>query len=290
MNRSQNIKMLTDLGYPKAIAEKLSANIPIDAPATPEEEIESALESCVSHQIELFTNSDEYKATLKGINDAKLAEISKKYEKKIVALAQLSTEEIKDKKTDEIIELAWNKAAKMGDKTTEEVQAELIKKDAELKRLQDEEIPRIKSEVETQIMKFKSESALLKSLSGIKLRKGIAQDDALEMIKIKANKAGYKVTVSDKGELIYTTQEGGKIMTEDKKGFLDAATINSKFLEGFIEKSNADDNDGDKKKTIIVPDNDKKDKSGKQGLVVNAGLSKAEEHARRLREEAGQTD
>lgn len=290
MTRAQNIKMLTDLGYPKAIAEKMSANIPVDAPATPDEEIETALEACVSHQRELYTNSDEYKTTLKGINDAKLAEISKKYEKKIVALAQLSAEEIKDKKTDEILELAWSKAAKMGDKTTEQVQAELIKKDAELKRLLEEEIPRIKSEVDTQILNFKSETALMKSLSGIKIRKGFNQEDVLEMLKIKANKAGYKVTVSDKGELIYTTKEGGKIMTDDKKGFLDAATINSKFLEGFIEKSNADDDNDKNKKTIITPDPDKKDKGGKQGQVVNAGLSKAEEHARRLREEAGQTD
>ena len=287
MNRAQNVKMLTDLGYPKAMAEKMSANIPVDAPATPDEDIESALDACVNHQRELYTNSDDYKTTLKGINDAKLAEISKKYEKKIVALAQLSVDEIKDKKTDEILELAWSKAAKMGDKTTAEVQAELIKKDAELKRLLEEEIPKIKSEVETQISNFKSESALMKSLSGIKLRKGIAQDDALDMLKIKANKSGYKVTVTDKGELTYTTLEGGKIMTEDKKGFLDAATINSKFLEGFIEKSNADDDDAGKKKTIITVDPDKKDKAGRQGQVVNAGLSKAEEHARRLREEAG---
>ena len=90
-----------------------------------------------------------------------------------------------------------------------------------------EEIPKIKAEVETQISNFKSESALMKSLSGIKLRKGIAQDDALEMIKIKANKAGYKVTLNDKNELVYTNADGSKIVTEDKKGFLGVKEINT---------------------------------------------------------------
>lgn len=285
MTRAQNVKMLTDLGYPKAIAEKMSANIPTDAPETPEDEITTAVEAVVSHQRELYTNSDDYKTTLKGINDAKLAEVSKKFEKKIISLAQLTSDEVKDKKADEILELAWSKAAKMGDKTTEQVQAELIKKDAELKRLQEEEIPRIKSEVETQILNFKSEAALMKSLSGVKIRKGFNQEDVLDMLKIKANKAGYKVTVSEKGELIYTTQEGGKIMTEDKKGFLDAATINSKFLEGFIEKSNADDVDAGKgKTTVVVPEGEKKER--KQGESVNAASSKAEAHAKRLAEEA----
>lgn len=285
MTRAQNVKMLTDLGYPKAIAEKMSANIPTDAHETPEDEITTAVEAVVSHQRELYTNSDDYKTTLKGINDAKLAEVSKKFEKKIISLAQLTSDEVKDKKADEILELAWSKAAKMGDKTTEQVQAELIKKDAELKRLQEEEIPRIKSEVETQILNFKSEAALMKSLSGVKIRKGFNQEDVLDMLKIKANKAGYKVTVSEKGELIYTTQEGGKIMTEDKKGFLDAATINSKFLEGFIEKSNADDVDAGKgKTTVVVPEGEKKER--KQGESVNAASSKAEAHAKRLAEEA----
>ncbi len=285
MTRAQNVKMLTDLGYPKAIAEKMSANIPTDAPETPEDEITTAVESVISHQRELYTNSDDYKTTLKGINDAKLAEVSKKFEKKIITLAQLTADEIVGKKADEILELAWSKAAKMGDKTTEQVQAELIKKDAELKRLQDEEIPRIKSEVETQILNFKSEAALMKSLSGVKIRKGFNQEDVLDMLKIKANKAGYKVTVSEKGELIYTTQEGGKIMTDDKKGFLDAATINSKFLEGFIEKSNADDVDSGKgKTTVVIPDGEKKER--KQGESVNAASSKAEAHAQKLAQEA----
>jgi len=284
MTRAQNVKMLTDLGYPKAIAEKMSANIPTDATETPEDEITTAVEAVISHQRELYTNSDDYKTTLKGINDAKLGEVSKKFEKKIIALAQLTSDEVVGKKADEILELAWAKAAKMGDKTTEQVQAELIKKDAELKRLQEEEIPRIKSEVETQILNFKSESALMKSLSGIKLRKGIAQDDALEMIKIKANKAGYKATISDKGELSYTTTDGGRIMTEDKKGFLDTTSIHNSFLEGFIEKSNADVDEPEKKKVIISTgkEGDKK----QQGRVINSNMTKAEEHAAKLRAEA----
>lgn len=284
MTRAQNVKMLTDLGYPKAIAEKMSANIPTDAPETPEDEITTAVEAVVSHQRELYTNSDDYKATLKGINDAKLAEVSKKFEKKIISLAQLTIDEVKDKKADEILELAWSKAAKMGDKTTEQVQAELIKKDAELKRLQEEEIPRIKADVELQINSFKSESALMKSLGGLKLRKGIAQDDALEMIKIKANKAGYKASLSEKGELIYTNADGSKIMTEDKKGFLDTNSIVGRFLEGFVEKSNADEPEPGKKTTVIVPDGEKKER--KQGESVNAASSKAEAHAQKLAQEA----
>lgn len=284
MTRAQNVKMLTDLGFPKAIAEKMSANIPTDAPETPQDEITTNLEAVISHQRELYTNSDEYKTTLKGINDAKLAEVSKKFEKKVIALAQLTAEEVKDKKADEILDLAWSKAAKMGDKTAEEIQKELIKKDAELKRLTEEEIPAIKSTVEKEIFNYKSEAALMKTLSGLKIRKGFATDDALELIKIKASKAGYKASLNDKGELVYTNADGSKIVTEDKKGFLDTNSIVNGFLEGLIEKSNADEPDPTKKTTLIIPDGDKKER--KQGESVNAASTKADAHAKRLAEEA----
>jgi hypothetical protein len=284
MTRAQNVKMLTELGFPKAIAEKMSANIPTDAPETPEDEITTNVEAVISHQRELYTNSDDYKTTLKGINDAKLAEVSKKFEKKIIALAQLTADEVKDKKADEILELAWSKAAKMGDKTAEEIQKELIKKDEQLKDLLENEIPKIKADVQLQINSFKSESALMKSLGGLKLRKGIAQDDALEMIKIKANKMGYKASLNEKGELVYTNADGSKIMTEDKKGFLDTNSIVGRFLEGFVEKSNADEPEPGKKTTVIVPEGTKKEKN--QGEAVNAASTKAEMHAQKLAQEA----
>lgn len=288
MTKSQTITFLTDLGIDKATATKMASAIPDTATETPNDEIESALQSAVEHQKSLFTNSDDYKTTLKSVKDRAIAEAHTKAEKKIAQIAGLSSDDIKDKKFDEIADMAWKKAAKMGDATTEQVQAELVKKDDELKKLQ-EQIPLIRAEVDSKITEFKTESLLMKQISGLKLRKGLSTDDMIILAKTKANNLGYKMTISDKGDIEFTNSDGSKIMTADKKQFIGATDLLSNMLEGMIEKSNADDvDDPNKKRTIVIDDKDKDKTTNVGGTALNAAVEKAKENARILKEKASQ--
>jgi len=280
MTKSQSIKFLTDLGISKKVAESLTANIPSDAAETPADDIESAIASVSAHQVELYNSSDEFKNAVKNIKDKALAEVHAKAEKKIAQIAGLTAEDVKDKKFEDIAELAFAKASKGSTKDIEQVQAELIKKDLELKRLVEVEIPNIKVEMAT-------ESALLKQISSAKLRKGVAAEDMLILVKSKAAKSGYKIGVDGNGELTITTKEGEKILTEDKKNFLTSKDVLNSYLDAMIEKSNADDTD-DKKVIVIDKKTDDKKVVDAGGSVVNSNLARAQAHAKALAEAKGQ--
>ena len=271
MTKSQTIKFLTDLGISKKVAESLTANIPSDAAETPADDIESAIASVSAHQVELYNSSDEFKNAAKNIKDKALAEVHAKVEKKIAQIAGLTADDVKDKKFEDIAELAFAKASKGSTKDIEQVQAELIKKDLELKRLVEVEIPNIKVEMAT-------ESALLKQISSAKLRKGVSAEDMLILVKSKATKSGYKIGVDGNGDLTITTKEGEKILTEDKKNFLTSKDVLDNYLDAMIEKSNADDTEG---KKIVIIDNKTTDKK-----EINAGGAQA--HAKSLADVKGQ--
>ena len=251
-----------------------------DAAETPADDIESAIASVSAHQVELYNSSDEFKNAVKNIKDKALAEVHAKAEKKIAQIAGLTADDVKDKKFEDIAELAFAKASKGSTKDIEQVQAELIKKDLELKRLVEVEIPNIKVEMAT-------ESALLKQISSAKLRKGVSAEDMLILVKSKATKSGYKIGVDGNGELTITTKEGEKILTEDKKNFLTSKDVLNSYLDAMIEKSNADDTD-DKK--VVVIDNKTVDKKQVEagGTVVNANLVRAQAHAKSLADAKGQ--
>ena len=283
MTKAQNIKFLMDLGIPKATAEKMTAGIPDTATETPQAEIDEAFQTITTHQTELFTNGEDYKKAIKDAGDKKLGEAMTKAEKKIISISGLKADEIVGKKYDEIVELAWKKVSTSGDKGTAEVQAELIKVSEELKKVREEEIPAIKSQVEAEKLSFKTEAALTKLVGTLKLRAGVDMDDALILIRQKAEKAGYKVTVDDKMNVTFTDAEGGKIMTEDKKAFRSNSDILGALLGGQIEKSKADDKD-EKQHIIKTDDKDDKQKTGQQGLTTNHNLEKARKHAEKLAE------
>lgn len=283
MTKAQNIKLLIGLGFPKELAEKMSAQIPDTATATDETELEEGLTSCIGHQRELYTSSDEYKTALKKIKDGALAEIHSKAEKKIIAIAQLSADEVKDKKYDEIVELAFKKASASGNKSLEEVQAELRKVSDKVKEYEETTIPSIKAEVEQEKVNFKTEASLMKKIGSLKLREGMSVEDIVELTKLKANKAGYKVSFDEKGEMVFTAADGGKIMTADKKGFLSTDEVLNTFLEGMIEKSNADKKD--KTPVVVNAGKDKDKPEVNQGVTVSAATAKAQAHAKALLED-----
>lgn len=283
MTKAQNIKMLTGLGFPLDIATKMSADIPDAATATDEAEIESAMTACVTKQTELFTAGAVYKDAIKAATDKKIAEINSKFVKRIGELAALTPEDIKDKKTDEILDIAWQKAAKMGNKSIEEVQAELKKKDDELRNVREVEIPALEGRIEKERFEIRSDNGLMKKIGGLKLRDGIPAEDLVVLTKIKAAKEGYLIDFDDKGEILFTDKDKNKLKTKDQKDFMKTEDILTAFLDGHIKKSNApdddDDDDQNKKRHIIKPDDNKDDHRGE---AVKFASSKAEAHAAKL--------
>lgn len=292
MNKSQSIKFLTDLGVPEARAKKMCTSIPDDATVTPDDELEEALTSAVSHQRELYTTSQEYKDKIKSLRDGSMGEARTKASKKIVDIAKLTAEEIKDKSFDEIVDLAVIKIGKNGNKTTEELQVELQRVNEELRKANEEVIPGIRKEVDTEKENFKNDAALYKSITGLKLRKGVDHEDVMVIIKAKAAKLGYKISRDEKDETVFTDADGNKLQNAEKKAFLKSNEILTSFVDSMIEKSNAREEDEDEeeddnggkpgaRKAIIK---DKKKPEERQGSAVSAARKKAEDHAKAMLE------
>jgi hypothetical protein len=282
MTKAQIVKLIMDLGYPQAKAEKLTAGVPDGGTEVAAEDLDDLLTSCISHQHELYKNGDDFKTAIKTASDKKMGEINGKFEKRIITLAKLTPEEVKDKKADEILDLAWAKASKMGDKTADEIQEELRKKDEELRKINEEVIPGIRKEVDDYKMNFRSDNALLKELGAIKLRKGLDIDDMLMIVKNKATKSKYKMGFDDKDAFAFMTEDGTRIATDDKRNFKTNKDILTQMLDPYIEKSNADDDgedgEGGKKKIII----DEKDKKITGGKSVQDATARALKHAESL--------
>lgn len=292
MTKAQNIKFLMDLGIPEAQAKKMSIGIPDSGvDELPGAELEEALTSAVTHQRELYTNGDDYKTNLKKVKNDAAAEVFKKAQKRIMTVAGLSAEDVKDLDYDAIVELAWTKVAKKGSKSEEELQAALNEATGRLKTLEEEEIPKIKGEVENEKKNFKIENALLAMITTSKIRKGVDVDDMVLLIRNKAKKSGYIIDIDDKGNITMTNEDGSKINTEDKKNFMQPKDIVTKFLDPYLEKSGAPDPDDKKKGTFKGDDDDDDDSKGggngskkKLGSFHKTSLSKAEEHAQKLGE------
>ena len=237
MNKKQAKSFLKGLGIKPELIEKLVKHIPEDAEASTIEDIDAAYDSIRDHQIELFQSGDTYKAALKTAADRKLAEAMSTAEKKVKKIAGLTKDETKDKKFDEIVDLAWKKAASNSNKSVEEVQAELRKVSDELKKVREVEIPEIESRVESEKTKFKLDNALTKTVGGLKLRKGVDLEDAMILVHQKAARKGYKVSIDDKNNIVFTDSEGNKVKSADQKNFLTSNDILNELLEGQIEKS-----------------------------------------------------
>lgn len=282
MTKAQNIKFLMSLGISKEKAEKMSIGIIDTAAEMPETELNEISDSVLSHQSELYVNSQAYKDNIKAVKDRALAEVHTKAEKKIKQIAGLTDEEIKDKKYDEIVELAWKKSSSNMDKTAASIQEELTKVSEKLKNYEEVEIPKIRSEVESEKLRFKSDTALSKKIAALKIRQGVEHDDLLLMVKLKAEKLGYKAEIDDSGDIIFKNADGTKILSQDKKNFVPTADIINTFLDPFIDKTNVSQTS---KESIMIDKEKQTDKSvkGNQGTAVNAAIEKAQKHAEALR-------
>ena len=275
MNKTQAKSFLKGLGLKSEQIEKLIKHIPADAEESSTEDLDAAHESISQHQIELFQNGETYKTAIKTAADRKLAEAMSTAEKKVKKIAGLTDEETKDKKFDEIVDLAFKKAGSNANKSVEEVQAELRKVSDELKKVKEEEIPAIQSQVEKEKKKFLLDNAVTKTVGGLKLRKGVDLEDAMILVYQKAERNGYKVDIDEKNNIIFTDKEGNKIKSQDQKNFLTSSEILNTLLEGHIEKSGAPEHKPGQ--TVIVEKTEKTELGKGLGSTIQENLSTAQQ-------------
>ncbi|RTK92628.1 MAG: hypothetical protein EKK61_03605 [Rickettsiales bacterium] len=275
MNKTQAKSFLKGLGLKSEQIEKLVKHIPADAEESSTEDLDAAHESISQHQIELFQNSETYKTAIKKAADWKLGETNEKAIKKIKLTYGLTDDEIKDKKFDEVVDLAFKKASLNSNKGVEEVQAELRKVSDELKKVKEEEIPAIQSQVEKEKKKFLLDNAVTKTVGGLKLRKGVDLEDAMILVYQKADRNGYKVDIDEKNNIIFTDKEGNKIKSQDQKNFLTSSEILNTLLEGHIEKSGAPEQKPGQ--TVIVEKTEKTELGKGLGSTIQENLSTAQQ-------------
>lgn len=291
MTKAQNIKFLVSLGIPEDKAKKMSGDIPDTATETAADDVEAALTSAVAHQRSIFENDVDYK---KKIQDAEIGKQRDIFEKKIIKLSGLTAEDVKDKKLEDIVSLAFDKAGKSKDATGEELQKKLREALDKITKLEEEEIPNIRKQVDNDRLVLKTEGGLMKHIGSLKKVKGADPEDLLLLAKTKAAKRGYQIQSSENGEITFLDSKGAKLMTADGKNFLQPKDVLTELLDGFIEKSNAGDppaGGGKGKETITVDDDANKNKQkNHRPSVMEQNLEIARKHAESMKKDNDNED
>lgn len=195
--------------------------------------------------------------------------------KKVFGLTQ---EEMTGKKFDELLSLAHSKMEEKVTQDKKTILEENIRLVNELKTIQEEVIPSIKSEVQSTIKNYENDQWLIANLSNAEKRKILGKPDAiLPSIKvqldqmnliIKENKDGIKEIVHKETNLQLRADDGSKLLNNDE--------VLDKILDksGLLEKSTPS-----LKEPVIIP----KTEGIKTQTNNNLGLSVAEEHLKELK-------
>lgn len=284
MKKADLIKTLMESGWTKAIAEKIAANTPDDAPDTPAKDITKMVTDFKAAQRELLENDAEF---VEGIEAAVKGKERGVFTRKMKQKFGLTAEEVKDKAPEELIDLAHEKATKSKDKTVQELQEENAELTKINKKLLEEDIPAKDKEKEEFKKGLLKESALTKQLAGKKLT--VSLEDAAPTIinglnskyDVDIDKDG-KITLFQKGTL--GTDKPLKVKNADGTGFLSADEAIETDLKKFkwLEQSNGGKGKGKEGDGVIVDGKKKKgegnEDEGGSGGDVNPYISKAQQH------------
>jgi len=243
MNKSDLIKFLTDLGLKKKDAEKIAKDNPDDGKDTIEQDdLKTIVSDFKEDQSQFVKNDKEFIDKIKGEEAAKLNDI---WRTKVKRAAGLTNDDIKDKSNDEIVKIGFDVVRKKGDATSEEIQKENIELINKIKKLEEEEIPRIKNETKNYQETLRKEALLEKLIISKKLRS--SPNAAIAVIKDKLSK-GYKIDFNDKGELELFVDGEGKIKAKNKDGSklmsIDDFITETLEDEKLLELSNGGKGDG----------------------------------------------
>lgn len=278
MKKADLIALLIKIGVTKENAEKIAASTPEDSTET--FDIDTLVTEFKSNQLNLLKNDPELVNEIQNKEKAKQLDM---FERKIKQTFNLTSEEIKDKKFDEIIALAKSKANTGMDKTTEELQAQIQQLTIENKRLTEEEIPKVRSEVDLHKKKFDIENKLSSLIPSGDDKIRLPFETVKKLVKMDIDEA-YDVDLNDKGDLVFKVK-GSDLMAQnaDKTKFLTADEIIMGRLEHHkaLVKSNAGAGSGAGAGNV-----------GGQGRVIDTGdgkplppgLQKAQAHAATLKD------
>lgn len=282
MKKVNLIKMLVAIGVAQATAEKIAANTPDDGTEVIDDAGATTIVADLKKiQIDLAKNDPSIVTPIQEAEKAKQLDI---VERKIKQVFDLDPEKIKGKKFEEIVTLAKEKASEGKDKTVTTLEEENMALKGEVKKLKEEEIPKIRQEVDSHKDQIDWDQYLTKEVTANELRNPLTA--VLPTVKNFLND-NYDIRKDDKGNrVLYQKGTDLRAKTEDGNAFLNITDVVKTRLtvDGFLKESNADDDDGKggkKKDPIKVKkDGEKKDSEPKNMLHLGA----AEQHAAMLAE------
>jgi ribonuclease P protein component len=221
-------------------------------------DVKPFVEEFQSHQKKLFENDPDLESTIAKKEQGKMLNL---IEREIKKAFNLSAEQIKDKDWKEIVVIAKETAAKNSDKTLQELQTENTELAAKVKKFEEEDIPKIKSEVEIEKKQFHIDN---------KLRKFIPKEEDLrvpsetvDLVINKLLKEGYDLDIDDSGELqVFVKGKRTVPKSEDGTKLLGAKDIFDSMLKKnkFVKESNADDTTTKKDIVVVKTGNEEADK------------------------------
>lgn len=275
--------MLIGMGISKANAEKIASTTPDDGGTIEQPEIDTILAGWKTDQIALMENEP---TLIEKIQKSERAKQLDQFERKIKQTFGLTSEEIKDKKFDEIIAIAKQKATVNGDKTLDQLQQEIVTLTTENKRLTEEEIPKIRGEVDSHKRKIDLKTIISKKVPTGDDKLRIPYETALKLVESDLYEL-YDVDLDEKGEPVLKVKGSDlKPKSADGTKFLTVDDVIGERLVSHkaLKESNADDGKKrDAAGNIIVEKPAGEEGAGKGGNKLF--LSAAEQHLSTLKAE-----
>lgn len=239
MKKEQFIALLLLAGVPSARIEELKANMEKE---DYQPDMDAFKTDIRTHQLSMYKNDPDLVGEIRSSEAAKQLDIVDRWLKQEFGL---SSEDIKDKKTRELIAVAKSKAMENSNKTNEELSNENMQLKSELKKIREEEIPNIQSQIENDRKALKIEQALEKlAKDGFEYRNPF--DAVFNSNKIAITQK-YKFELNESGELeLIDTKTGLKAKTADGTNFLTPKDLwkETSKNNGFLKESNADEGAG----------------------------------------------
>lgn len=280
MKKAQLITLLIAMGVSQTNAEKIASKNPDDGDLLEQKDLDLFVTDVKTKQSELIKNDSEF---LKAID----TDIQKKYTdiqfRKLKQVFGLTSEETKDLDYEAALKLGREKVSKTNNTTLDELQLKNTTLETELKKINEELIPKIRSEVDETKSSIEIENLLVKDLSGTKLR--VAMDAALPALKSHLSAQGYKLKKDEKGNLeIVIAATGLKPQSEDKTKILTFNDIRDSKLKDWkmLEESGADNKGKDGLHGKELGGNGG---SGSDTKIVSPHLAKAGEHLEKVKAE-----
>lgn len=294
MTKEETIALLKGLGFPSAHIKTIEDNwdkkdFVVD-PSTMIPDFQTA-------QKELYEDDPDIVQAIDAKAKGRERDIMERAVKKAFGL---SAEETKDKDFNAIIDIAKKKVTGSSDKTTQELQEKLLAAEIENKRLLEEEIPTIKTQVDKDRKAVKVEVMFEKVANELAAELIAKNPKAMRMPFATALKTA-KVLLNESMDFDIDDKDENILVVKDKKGLKIKASSGTAFLtpkdavlnvwkeNQFLAESNADPKLGPDGKPIPIQNNNNNNNNNNGGDDQDEldrkfpHLAKARKHAEDLK-------